>query len=69
MKATSTYNFSLAKESDDTKADYYNKDAAHKRQATLNEQIDAFFAGGGEVTKLPAYDADRSPGLDRTPGA
>lgn len=32
------------------------KQAAHERQQTLNEQIDAFFKAGGKITKLPDYD-------------
>jgi len=46
----------LQKETDEDKAKYYNKEAAAARRQTLNEQIDAFFAIGGKVTKLKSYD-------------
>lgn len=46
----------LNNETDEDKARYYNKEAAAQRQEAINEQIDAFFAAGGKVTKLPAYD-------------
>lgn len=50
------YQFSLVKETDDEKADYYNKAAAHQRRETIQEQIEEFFKRGGEIKKLPAYD-------------
>lgn len=50
------YNFSLVKETDDDKANYYNEAAAHQRRQTINEQIEEFFKRGGEIKKLPAYD-------------
>jgi hypothetical protein len=43
-------------ETPEEKARYYNKAAAEERQATISKQIVAFFASGGKVTKLPAYD-------------
>ena len=54
-----TYQFSLVKETDDEKADYYNKAAAHERHLTIQEQIEEFFKRGGEIKKLPAYDEER----------
>ena len=54
-----TYQFSLVKETDDEKADYYNKAAAHQRRETINQQIDEFFKRGGEIKKLPAYDEEK----------
>jgi hypothetical protein len=30
--------------------------AADKRRQTINKQIDEFFAKGGEIKRLPAYD-------------
>jgi uncharacterized protein YaaW (UPF0174 family) len=44
----------LNNETPEEKARYYNKAAAEERQATINEQIDTFFKGGGKITKLPA---------------
>jgi hypothetical protein len=32
------------------------KEAAAKRRETINDQIDEFFANGGKVKKLPAFD-------------
>ena len=46
----------LNNETPEEKARYYNKAAAEERQATIREQIDAFFKSGGKITKLPAYD-------------
>ena len=50
------YNFSLVKETDDDKANYYNKAAAHERQKQIEEQKAAFLANGGTIQKIPAYD-------------
>ena len=46
----------LNKETEEERASYYNKEAAHERRKTINEQIDAFFKSGGKITKLPSYD-------------
>lgn len=49
-------NFQIIRETDEEKAEYYNQAAAHQRRETINEQIDKFFASGGKIEKLPAYD-------------
>jgi hypothetical protein len=47
----------LHKETDDDRANYYNKEAANARRAEIEHQMNAYLADGGEITVPPSYDS------------
>ena len=48
-----TYNFTLVKESDEDRENYYNKAAAHERQKQVDADVEKFLANGGHIQKIP----------------
>lgn len=51
--------FTLVKETEKDKNDYYNKAAAHARSKEIAEHTEEFLANGGVIKKLPRYDEVR----------